>query len=65
MDSELDLTKFGFTAGEKVRLVDDEWVLADQEIVMVEVEPVPGSTQCVIRAGDDVRTVSRLELRPA
>lgn len=63
MDSAVDLTKFGFAAGEKVLIADDDWNLIGRDIVIVDVEPVPGSTQCVIRAGDEIRTVSRGELR--
>jgi hypothetical protein len=54
---------FDFAVGEKVALTDDDWTLVGREIVVVDVEPVPGSTQCLIRAGDEFRTVSRGELR--
>lgn len=63
MDRAIDLTKFGFAVGEKVCLADDDWSLIGRDIVVLDVEPVPGSTQCVIRAGDEIRTVSRGELR--
>jgi hypothetical protein len=64
MDSELDLRKFGFSAGEKVALADDDWGLIGHDIIIVNVEPVPGSTQCLIRDGEELRTVSRSDLRP-
>lgn len=63
MNSEIDFSKFGFSAGEHVALADDDWSLIGHDIVLVDVEPVPGSTQCLIRAGDECRTVSRGDLR--
>lgn len=63
MDSEIDLAKFGFKAGERVVLADDDWTLMGQDIVVVDAEPVPGSTQCLVRSGGEVRTVGRSELR--
>ena len=51
------------TVGDRVRLVDDEWGLLGRDIVVVEVEPVPGSTQCLIQADGERRTVSRVGLR--
>lgn len=64
MDTQLDLSKLGFQDGEKVRLADDDWSPVGHEVIIVDVEPVPGSTQCVVREGNEVRTVSRSELRP-
>jgi hypothetical protein len=63
MKSSIDLSNFEFAVGEKVTLADDDWTSLGHDIILVNVEPVPGSTQCVIRAGDEVRTVSRAELR--
>ena len=63
MDKEIDLSKFGFAPGQKVGLADDDWTLVGRDIIVIDVEPVPGSTQCLVRAGDDFRTVSRGELR--
>lgn len=65
MDSEINLIRFGFTPGDRVILVDDDWSVAGHDMTVVDAEPVPGSTQCIIRDGDDVRTVSRWALRPA
>ncbi len=50
-------------AGDHVRLVDDDWSFVGRDIVVVDVEPVPGSTQCVIQADGEQRTVSRVGLR--
>ena len=63
MDSEIDFSKFGFRVGERVALADDDWSLVGRDIIVLDPEPVPGSTQCLIRVGEDSRTVSRGELR--
>ena len=63
MDKQIDPSKLGFSTGDKVVLADDDWSLVGSDIIILDVEPVPGSTQCVIRAGDEIRTVSRGELR--
>ena len=47
-----------FHAGDHVALLEDDWS-------MVDGEPVPGSSQCLIQAGRDTVTVSRASLRPA
>lgn len=52
-----------FTAGDHVALIEDDWGMVGLDLVMVDVEPVPGSSQCVIRAGGDMVTVSRVNLR--
>ena len=54
-----------FHVGDRVALIEDDWSMVGLDLVMVDVEPVPGSSQCVIRAGDDVATVSRANLRRA
>lgn len=63
MDKEIDLSKFGFSNGEKVIIALDDWALVGRDVIVVDVEPIPGSTQCLIRAGDEFRTVSRGQLR--
>jgi hypothetical protein len=63
MDKQIDLSKLGFAAGEKVRLEHDDWSHLGSDIIIVDMEPVPGSTQCLIREGSDFRTVSRGSLR--
>ena len=64
MDSSSDT--FDFHAGDHVTLVDDDWSLVGHDIVLVDAEPVPGSTQCIVRADDgETRVVSRFTLRPA
>lgn len=55
---------FDFDAGDHVALIDDDWSGVGHDIVVLEREPVPGSTQCVIQADGDIRTVSRHDLRP-
>ena len=53
-----------FHAGDHVALIDDDWSEIGHDIVLVEVEPVPGSTQCLVTSDGVPRTVSRLRLRP-
>ena len=50
-------------AGDHVQLLDDDWSLVGHDIVVVDVEPVPGSTQCLVQADGQQRTVSRVDLR--
>lgn len=52
-----------FHAGDHVALVDDDWSGVGHDIVLVEPEPVPGSTQCIVQADGKTRTVSRCVLR--
>ena len=54
---------FDFRAGDRVTLSDDDWTLVGHDIVLVDVEPVPGSTQCIVKDGGDLRVVSRFDLR--
>ncbi len=54
-----------FHAGDHVALLEDDWSMVGLDLVMVDVEPVPGSSQCLIQAGRDTVTVSRASLRPA
>lgn len=63
MEGVSDLGTFDFAVGERVALADDDWSMVGHDAVLVQVEPVPGSTQCVVRVGDEYRTVSRGELR--
>ena len=46
-------------------LLEDDWSMVGRELVILEVEPVPGSSQCLIQAGRDTVTVSRASLRRA
>ena len=50
-------------AGDHVSLLTDDWTLVGRDIVVIDVEPVPGSTQCLVRADGEQRTVSRGDLR--
>ena len=52
-----------FEVGDHVRLLDDDWRLIGRDIVVIQVDPVPGSTQCLIQADGERRTVSRIGLR--
>ena len=52
-----------FHAGDHVALVEDDWSMVGLDFVMVDVEPVPGSSQCLIKAGNEMVTVSRARLR--
>ena len=54
-----------FHAGDHVALLEDDWGMVGLDLVMVDVEPVPGSSQCLIQAGRDTVTVSRANLRHA
>ena len=54
-----------FHAGDHVALLTDDWSMVGLDLVMVDVEPVPGSSQCLIKAGDETVTVSRASLRRA
>ena len=52
-----------FHAGDHVALIEDDWSELGHDIVLVEVEPVPGSTQCLVTSDGEARTVSRFSLR--
>lgn len=65
MDQIADFADFEFHAGDRVSLSEDDWDNVGHSIILVDAEPVPGSTQCLIRSGDEFRTVSRASLRPA
>ncbi len=58
-------TGHDFHAGDHVALLEDDWSMVGLDLVMVDVEPVPGSSQCLIQAGRDTVTVSRANLRHA
>ena len=58
-------TSQAFHAGDHVALLEDDWSMVGLDLVMVDVEPVPGSSQCLIQAGRDTVTVSRASLRHA
>ena len=51
-------------AGDYVGLFDDDWSLVGHKLILVDLEPVPGSSQCVIDADGERITVSRSNLRP-
>ena len=61
MDGEMKA--FDLHAGDLVTLVDDDWTLVGHDIVLVDAEPVPGSTQCIVESDGQTRFVSRLNLR--
>ena len=54
---------YDIEAGDHVCLLTDDWTLVGLDIVVIDVEPVPGSTQCLVRADGEQRTVSRGDLR--
>ena len=54
-----------FHAGDHVALLEDDWSMVGLDLVVVDAEPVPGSSQCLIKAGPDTVTVSRASLRRA
>ena len=56
---------FDFRAGDHVSLSDDDWTLVGHDIVLVDAEPVPGSTQCLVKDRGEMRVVSRFDLRRA
>ena len=62
MDSTRDTD---FHTGDHVALLEDDWSIVGLDVVMVDVEPVPGSSQCIVRVGQDTVTVSRASLRHA
>ena len=59
----MDDAAFDFQAGDHVALIDDDWSTVGHDIVLVEPEPVPGSTQCIVRLDGETRVVSRGNLR--
>ena len=54
---------FDFRVGDRVALIADDWTMVGHDIVLVDAEPVPGSTQCLVEDGGEVRVVSRSDLR--
>lgn len=54
-----------FQAGDHVALLEDDWTMVGLDLVVLDAEPVPGSSQCLIQAGQDQVTVSRASLRRA
>ena len=52
-----------FRTGDHVTMSDDDWSLVGRDIVLVDAEPVPGSTQCIVDDGGELRVVCRLDLR--
>ena len=64
MDEIDECQQLAFHAGDRISLVDDDWNIVGHDIILVELEPVPGSTQCVIAADGETRTVSRASIRP-
>ncbi len=61
--SQMESATFDLHVGDHVRLVDDDWSLVGHDIVLVDAEPVPGSTQCIVRDDGETRFVSRFDLR--
>ncbi len=61
--SEAGRSDSAIEVGDHVRLLDDDWSLVGHDIIVVDVEPVPGSTQCLVQADGQQRTVSRIDLR--
>lgn len=51
-------------AGDRVGLINDEWGLVGHELILIDPEPVPGSSQCLVDDGGERITVSRSSLRP-
>ena len=51
-------------AGDRVGLVEDDWSLVGHQFILVDLEPVPGSSQCVVDVCGERITVSRGNLRP-
>lgn len=62
LDDSLDHAH-GFHAGDHVALLEDDWSMVGLQLIVVDAEPVPGSSQCLIQAGRDTVTVSRARLR--
>ena len=54
-----------FIPGERVRLADDDWDIVGHELILLDPEPVPGSSQCLIADNGEPITVSRARLRRA
>lgn len=52
-----------FFPGEHVRLADDDWDFVGHELIVLDPEPVPGSSQCLITDNGEPITVSRARLR--
>ena len=61
MNSEMEA--FDLHAGDHVTLIDDDWTLVGHDLVVVDAEPVPGSTQCIVRSDGQTHFVSRAGLR--
>ena len=60
-----EMEAFDLHAGDHVTLVDDDWTLVGHDMILVDAEPVPGSTQCIIESDGQARFVSRCNLRRA
>ena len=56
--------KIEMHAGDRVGLMDDDWGLVGHRLTLVDLEPVPGSSQCVVDADGERFTVSRASLCP-
>ena len=63
MDAEANA--FDLHAGDHVTLIDDDWTVVGHDMILVDAEPVPGSTQCIVEADGEARIVSRFGLRRA
>lgn len=53
----------GISPGDRVRLVDDDWDVVGHELILLDPEPVPGSSQCLITDNGEPITVSLARLR--
>ena len=58
LSSDIDIHE-----GDRVGLIDDDWALVGHELIVVDLEPVPGSSQCVIADAGERITVSRANLQ--
>ena len=54
----------GIHEGDAVRIAEDDWGLVGHRLVLVDLEPVPGSSQCVVDDCGERITVSRASLLP-
>ena len=52
------------SAGDRVRLADDDWDLVGHDLILLDPEPVPGSSQCLVADDGKPITVSLARLRP-
>lgn len=51
-----------FENGDVVGLLNDDWSSLGDDMILVDREPVLGSTQCLVRSCGEERTVSRAHL---